>query len=199
VSPGSALLFLMAGLKFMETRTERDGTLIICLAAFLALTQFLYGQSPLSFVMLIVTVLTIAFALHALSGTWKIVGSSRIALESMRPLLRLAATMLLQSLPLALLLFLVFPRLTQPLWGMPSTPARRRAVGRDGARAISELSLSDDIAFHVEFPDKSQVPPNSMRYWRGPVLSQFDGRVWRSMPRPNLGDCRRRGVPIEYW
>ena len=35
--------------------------------------------------------------------------------------------------------------------------------------AISELSLSDDVAFHVDFPDKTFLPTNSMRYWRGPA------------------------------
>jgi hypothetical protein len=126
--PGVALLFLMAGLKFMETRTERDGSLIVCLAAFLALTQFLYMQSPVSAAVLVGTVLMIAFALHALSGTWRVVGNSASRMESMRPLMRLAATMVLQSVPLALLLFLVFPRLSSPLWGLPSDVAAKTGL-----------------------------------------------------------------------
>jgi transglutaminase-like putative cysteine protease len=198
--PGVALLFLMAGLKFMETRTERDGTLIICLAAFLALTQFLYMQSPLTAAVLVATVLMIAFALHALSGTWMIVGNSASRMEALRPLMRLAGTMVLQSVPLALLLFLVFPRLSQPLWGLPSDVAAKTGLSDQmEPGAISELSISDDIAFRVEFPDKSRIPPNALRYWRGPVMAQFDGRVWRAAPRPNLGELPRvRGAPVEY-
>ena len=65
--------------------------------------------------------------------------------------------------------------------------------------SISELSLSDDIAFRVEFADKSRIPPNAFRYWRGPVLSQFDGRVWRTLPRPALGQLvRATGASIDY-
>ena len=198
--PGVALLFLMAGLKFMETRTERDGTLIVCLAAFLALTQFLYMQSPLTAAVLVATVLMIAFALHALSGTWMVIGNSAARMEALRPLMRLAGTMVLQSVPLALLLFLVFPRLSTPLWGLPSDVAASTGLSDTmEPGAISELSISDEIAFRVEFPDKSRIPPNAQRYWRGPVMSQFDGRVWRASPRPNLGEPPRLvGVPVEY-
>ena len=86
--PGVALLFLMAGLKFMETRTERDGTLVICLAAFLAMTQFLYEQSMASAVILVATVLYIAFALHALSGTWARQADGASFIDGLRPLAR---------------------------------------------------------------------------------------------------------------
>jgi len=201
--PGVALLFLMAGLKFMETRTERDGTLVICLAAFLALTQFLYTQSPLAFVMLVATVLMLAFALHAISGTWMVVDNSASRLESLRPLIRLTTTMLLQSVPLAILLFLVFPRLTQPLWGMPAdTSAKTGLSDQMEPGMISELSLSDDIAFHVDFTDPARIPPNALRYWRGPVLTGFDGRTWRAVPRPSLGELPRSGTgrapAVEY-
>jgi len=199
--PGVALLFLMAGLKFMETRTERDGTLVICLAAFLALTQFLYAQSPLSFVWLVAAVLAIAFALHALSGTWRIGPSgSAFRIESLRPLFRLASTMLLQSVPLAILLFLVFPRLTQPLWGMPSDGGSKTGLSEQmEPGSISLLTISDEIAFRVDFTNPMQIPPNSRRYWRGPVLSQFDGVVWRALPRANLGEMSAHsGQRVEY-
>lgn len=198
--PGVALLFLMAGLKFMETRTERDGTLVVCLAAFLAMTQFLYEQSLLAAGILIVTVLTIAFALHALSGTWVRKADGVSIVDALRPLFRLAGIMVLQSVPLALLLFLVFPRLSTPLWGIPTDQGAKTGLSEQMEPGnISELSLSDDIAFHVEFSDKSRIPANAFRYWRGPVLSQFDGRVWRTATRPGPGRfVPATGTQIEY-
>ena len=39
--------------------------------------------------------------------------------------------------------------------------------------SISELSSSDDIAFRVRF--EGAAPPRPQRYWRGPVLHDFDG------------------------
>lgn len=198
--PGVALLFLMAGLKFMETRSERDGTLVVCLAAFLAMTQFLYDQSLPSVAILIVTVLAIAFALHALSGTWARHTDGVAIIDALRPLFRLAGIMVLQSVPLALVLFLVFPRLSAPLWGIPTDLGAKTGLSEQMEPGnISELSLSDEIAFHVEFADKSGIPVNASRYWRGPVLSQFDGRVWRTAPRPGPGRfVPATGAQIEY-
>jgi transglutaminase-like putative cysteine protease len=198
--PSVAMLFLMAGLKFMETRTERDGTVVVCLAAFLALTQFLYEQSLLSVAILIVTVLTIAFALHALSGTWTRKADGVTIIDALRPLFRLAGIMVLQSVPLALVLFLVFPRLSTPLWGIPTDVRAKTGLSEQMEPGnISELSLSDEIAFHAEFTDKSRIPVNASRYWRGPVLSQFDGSVWRTSTRPGRGlIVPATGTQIEY-
>jgi transglutaminase-like putative cysteine protease len=198
--PGVALLFLMAGLKFMETRTERDGTLVICFAAFLAMTQFLYEQSPPAAGILVVTVLAIAFALHALSGTWVRKAAGASLADATRPLLRLAGLMVLQSVPLALLLFVVFPRLSSPLWGIPTDQGAKSGLSEQmEPGSISELSLSDDVAFRVEFADKARIPANASRYWRGPVLSQFDGRAWRTAPRSGAGlIVVPSSTPIDY-
>src|SRR4029079_1064507 len=50
----------------------------------------------------------------------------------------------------------------------------------------SELSTSDDVAFRVRFD--GTAPPMSQRYWRGPVLHDFDGYTWRrgrsAVPQP---------------
>ncbi len=43
--------------------------------------------------------------------------------------------------------------------------------------SISELSVSEDVAFRVRFD--GPAPPPSQRYWRGPVLHDFDGYTWR--------------------
>jgi transglutaminase-like putative cysteine protease len=43
--------------------------------------------------------------------------------------------------------------------------------------SISALSLSDSVAFRVDFV--GPPPPPAQRYWRGPVLTRFDGREWR--------------------
>ena len=41
---------------------------------------------------------------------------------------------------------------------------------------ISELALSDKVAFRVRFD--GDIPRGSDLYWRGPVLNRFDGRRW---------------------
>jgi transglutaminase-like putative cysteine protease len=64
--------------------------------------------------------------------------------------------------------------------------------------AISALSLTDAIAFRVRF--KTATPPRNRLYWRGPVMTDFDGSTWR-VGAPQL---RREmgvdafGAPIDY-
>ena len=87
--------------------------------------------------------------------------------------------MMLQGLPIAAALFLLFPRLASPLWGLPAD--RTAATGlsdRMAPGSISELALNDSVAFRVDFD--GAIPPMRMRYWRGPVLSVFNGREWRA-------------------
>jgi transglutaminase-like putative cysteine protease len=64
---------------------------------------------------------------------------------------------------------------------------------------VSELSLSSDIAFRVRF--EGLLPSPAQRYWRGPVLENFDGRSWRRLPdaaRPARLETRVAGEPIRY-
>jgi protein-glutamine gamma-glutamyltransferase len=45
---------------------------------------------------------------------------------------------------------------------------------------FAKLSGSDELAFRVKF--NGQAPESKQLYWRGPVLSDFDGVVWRVNP-----------------
>ena len=46
--PCVAFLFALIGIKYLETRNARDGTLIVCLACLLIVTPFFYSQSLLA-------------------------------------------------------------------------------------------------------------------------------------------------------
>ena len=78
----------------------------------------------------------------------------------------------------AALLFILFPRVQGPLWGLPQD-AYSATSGLSDTMApgnISRLTLSDAIAFRVEF--EGEPPRRRFLYWRGPVLWDFDGRTW---------------------
>jgi transglutaminase-like putative cysteine protease len=166
---GVALLVIFLALKQLEARAPRDGLAIVLLAYFLTLTQFFENQSiPVALTMLGTLVVTTA-ALANLSDA------------QARPaqLLRLAATLLAQALPFMLALFVLFPRVSGPLWGLP-TDAYSGLTGLSDSMApgaINNLIQSDAIAFRVKFAG----PPPERRelYWRGPVLSRLEGRTWR--------------------
>ena len=178
--PCVAFLFVLVGIKFLEVRTLRDGTLLVCLAIFLLVTPFFYSQSMLAAVAALPAVLAVGGALDALATD-----AGRAPMPSWRASWRRTATMIAQGLPIAAALFLLFPRLASPLWGLPADRAASTGLSeRMAPGSISELALNDAVAFRVDFD--GPIPAMRSRYWRGPVLSIFNGREWRGFS-PVLG------------
>ena len=170
--PSVAFLYILVAIKFLETRTARDGMLLVCLACFLTMTPFFYSQSLFAALAAVPAVLLVGAVLDVLSTP----GDNARAFAA-GAAIRRSATMMLQGLPIAILLFFLFPRLAHPLWGLPSDHAAKTGLSDSMSPGeISELSTSDAVAFRVEFDGR--VPPNRDRYWRGPVFSRFDGRKW---------------------
>ena len=171
--PGILLLMLFSGLKLLETRTHRDAAAAAFLAYFLIITNFLYTQS-------IPTALLMGVALFAITGT--LIGFSAPN-RAPRANLKTAALLLAHAAPAALALFLLFPRVQGPLWGLPQD-AYSALTGLSESMApgnLSSLAQSDAIAFRAEFD--GELPPQALRYWRGPVMWDFDGRTWRIGPQ----------------
>ncbi|MCX7175254.1 MAG: DUF3488 and transglutaminase-like domain-containing protein [Proteobacteria bacterium] len=171
--PGVALLVLLFSLKLLEMRTRRDGFAVVLLGFFLSLTQFFYAQSIVNAALTMAGVTFTTAALVVLNH-WR---------QAPARTLRLAGLMLLQAIPFMLLLFVLFPRVQGPLWGLP-IDAYGGLTGLSDSMtpgSISQLSQSEAIAFRVKFAGKyeNKAPPQTTLYWRGPVLSQFDGRSWR--------------------
>ena len=170
-----ALLTLMLGLKLLESRTSRDFMLVIFIAYFLTVNAFLFGQSMLVAAGMLIPVTGLTAALIGLQKPHARVDQG---LQ-----LRLSLTLLGQAIPLMLVLFVLFPRLPGPLWGVPKDSYKSMTGLSDRMRPgdISELSLSGATAFRVSFA--GALPRPYQLYWRGPVFGFFDGREWRSDPR----------------
>lgn len=168
-NPGVALLAAFLALKQLESRARRDGVTGILLCYFLVLTTFFYSQTIGNALALLAAVLATTAALGSLADS--------------RPpparLLRQSAWLLAQALPFLLLLFVLFPRVSGPLWGLPRD-AHSALTGLSDSMSpgsISSLSQSDAIAFRVRFP--AGPPARHRLYWRGPVLTLYDGQTWR--------------------
>jgi len=169
--PCVAMLFMLTACKFAETRKSGDASLLISLCGFLLLTQYFYSQTILAGIVTLPAVICLGGALFALS--------SRQHQPPAKQVVKKVAKLLLQGLPIALALFLLFPRLPGPLWNLPSDASAQTGLSDSMTPgAISELSQSGAVAFRVEFKDR--IPAPHERYWRGPVLSAFDGRTWES-------------------
>jgi len=167
---GITLLIAMIALKFLESQQRRDGVLIVLLNFFLASSHFLYRQDLSIALYLLPLLLGNSFVLLALYNPT----------QNWRPRVRLLLTLSLQALPLMLLLFLLFPRISGPLWGQ-SNSDNQASSGLSESMSpgnISQLTRSAKTVFRVNFANSP--PPPNQRYWRGPVLWQFDGHTWRS-------------------
>ena len=180
---GVTLLIVMASMKLLEMRTQREVVLSIYLGFFLVLTNFLYSQSiPLGIYLLF----CVWFFVATLVGFHR-VGRTPTVRERLVP----AGLLLLQALPLMAVFFMLFPRIQGPLWALPQD-ARAGMSGLSDSMTpgnISQLIQSEALAFRVQFEDK--IPPYQTLYWRGPVMWIFDGRTWKVSEFS-------RAAPLEY-
>ncbi|MDR2259597.1 MAG: DUF3488 and transglutaminase-like domain-containing protein [Azoarcus sp.] len=167
-APGLTLLVMLLSLKLLETRDMRDIRAVVLLCFFLQFGIFFNDQSPPAAIMALIA------ALAALGGQISFTDPA----SGTRARLKTSALLLAQGLPFMVVLFLLFPRVISPLWGVPhdaSATTGLSDVMTPGS--ISELALSDALAFTAAFD--GPPPPPALRYWRGPVLNDFDGRSWR--------------------
>ena len=164
---GVTLLILLSTLKLLELRAPRDAMVLVYLSCFIIITNFFYSQSiPIALYML--------FTLLAIMATWVHMQTGSLGFK---PRLRIAGVLLLQAIPLSLILFVLFPRVQGPLWGLPQDAYASSGLSDTmSPGSLSKLSLNDAVAFRVTFD--GTVPPREQMYWRGPVLWDFDGSTW---------------------
>jgi len=171
---GITMLVMLMALKTLELRARRDAFVVFFLGFFLVLTHFLYSQSLLTAVWMLISVWALLSAV--------VLAQMPVGQPSLKLAARHAARTTLLGLPVMVLLFVLFPRIA-PLWGIPSD-----SVGRTGLSnqldfgAMSEIANDNSIALRLRF--EGPPPPAQARYFRGPVLAQFDGRSWRPADSP---------------
>ncbi len=192
---GVTMLAVLLTLKTLELRARRDAFVVFFLGFFCMLANFFYTQS----------LVTAASMLIGLLGLLTVLVNAHMPVGK-PPLLVAAKTagwMALLGAPIMVVLFLLFPRLA-PLWGTPG----EAIAGRSGLSAkmqvgtIASLALDDSVALRVKFEGRPPQQPDL--YFRGPVLSTFDGREWTSA-NPDLFSRFRvtaslvvSGEPVRY-
>jgi transglutaminase-like putative cysteine protease len=186
---GVTMLVVLMALKTLELRARRDAMVVFLLGFFLVLTNFLYSQSPLVALAMVVSVWGL---LTALTLAHMPVGVPALATAG-----RVAARAALLGLPVMLMLFLLFPRIA-PLWGLPNDAGGRTGLsGSLTMGGVAELANDDSIALRVRFLDRA--PPRESLYFRGPVLSVFDGRDWTRPRRLDAAaPAELSGRPLRY-
>lgn len=189
---GTSLFVLAMGLKLLEIRTPRDIYLVTYLAFIIASSLFLYEQS-------ILMAAYILFVCCVLLATLVTINSEKpqtlIALKK-------SATIIAQALPIAAVLFVLFPRVEAPRWMLFKNDSQQKLGLNDTLEpgSISDLGLSPELVFRVKF--KGDIPPPGQRYWRGPIYSYTDGKRWTHNSEfninPFLDTPRFRGKAYQY-
>jgi len=175
--PGAALACAMLTLKLTETARRRDALAIVLFASFVLMSALLF-DTGLGFTLLLFACIALLLATlreleprppRDVAPPW------RVAL--MRNL-RSGARSLALAIPLAACAFVFFPRLDSPLWQTPGDAGSRTGINDSMAPgSIHNLLVDDSAAFRVTFD--AAPPPRAQLYWRGPVLTDFDGTTWK--------------------
>ncbi len=192
---GVTMLVVLMTLKMLELRARRDSLVVFFLGFFMVLTHFLYSQSlamALSTLVSVWGLLTALVLAHMPVGRPPLLAAGRVALRSA-----------LWALPLMAVLFVLFPRIA-PLWGMPQDAGGRTGLsGSLRMGGVASLANDDTVAMRLRFAN-GQAPPAEALYFRGPVLSSFDGREWTRLPAALTPSSRHRselrlpGSPVRY-
>jgi protein-glutamine gamma-glutamyltransferase len=173
---GVAMLVLLVAFKTLEMHARRDLYVVVFLSFFLVLTNFFYSQAIGTALLMVASVLALLTTQLSFQFTGRV--------PPFRARLLMGARMLGLAIPIALVLFVVFPRVQGPLWGSPSEDNSGHGGLADhmAPGLMSHLAQSDDVAFRVKFD--GAPPPQPQLYWRGPVFGAFDGQSWtRMQPR----------------
>ncbi|MDT8282818.1 MAG: DUF3488 and transglutaminase-like domain-containing protein [Gammaproteobacteria bacterium] len=174
--PGIALVTLMTLLKLFETWSARDCYVIIYSAFFVIASNFFHSQSLWLIIYVFFVVSYLLSILIALSD--------RLHTLSFQHRFRMASRFIFYAMPFMLILFVLFPRIPGPLWVLPDDAfSSKTGLSEEmSPGSINSLISSSAIAFRVTFDDA--IPSHNQRYWRGAVLSDYDGRTWRRHDAP---------------
>ncbi|MCL1058201.1 DUF3488 and DUF4129 domain-containing transglutaminase family protein [Shewanella gelidimarina] len=165
------LLILGYALKYIEMRNRRDVQVVVLAGYFLIALTFIQQQSLWSTLQLLVVTFINTCVLISLYHDE----------NNFKHAAKLGAKILLQSVPLAIILFVILPRLP-PLWMVPPQGGAKTGLSNTVSFAnITELTRSAELAFRATFSDNTLLQ-NSALYWRAIVMEDYDGTQWLQNP-----------------
>ncbi len=192
--PGVAMAVALMAIKTLELRARRDAFVVFFLGFFLILTQFLYSQSLLVALAMLMSVWGLLSAL--------VLASMPVGKPPLSLVMRVAGKTALLGAPLMVAMFMLFPRIS-PLWGVPQD--NQSSMGLSNTMSfgsVAVLAQNEGVAMRIRF-DGPPVPAQAA-YFRGPVLGRFDGMEW-TVQQPSFpaaltprADLAVRGEAIGY-
>lgn len=167
VDAGVAFLVVCLVAKWLELHQRRDHDVALNLSLFVLASLFLFDQTLTNAVPVLLGTLGTLWALGR-----QVQSSDRAALATVSTTVGLA-------IPLMVVLFLFMPRLP-PLWSVQLAGGQGKTGMTDEIQPgdVAKLSQSSELAFRVVVQE-GQLPQRAQLYWRGLVMSDFDGQRWR--------------------
>ncbi len=185
------LLCLAFCLKLLELQAKKDLYLLVFLGCFVSACQLLFSSTMSAFFYALICILVFHGCLitaqlqsqqqNGSSGQrGKVSAVLKLRWDSSHwRIIKSVLVLFVQGLPIAVVLFLVMPRIGS-LWQVPinSSVAKTGVSDSLSVGDISRLNQDSSPAMRVTFKTKNK-PDNSQLYWRGMVLADFDGKTWR--------------------
>lgn len=164
---GVAFLLLCLAAKWFELKQHRDHDVALNLSLFTLASMLLFDQTLTNAVPVLLAVGVVLWAM------------SRQLLSDNAQALRALTTTVVLAIPLMVVLFLFMPRIP-PLWSVQvaGTQAKTGMSDQIEPGDVAQLSQSSELAFRVVVT-QGQLPARSELYWRGLVMSEFDGQRWQ--------------------
>jgi len=172
IAAGSHLLVMMTFCKLVESESPREHMLLIILSFFIMSTNFLFSQSiPIAIYMFICLFVAIFAFINI---------NQKDARLSFNLKIKTSAKIIAYAIPVMIILFVFFPRISGPLWSTKSDTTQAKTGLSDSMEPgqISNLIYSNELVFRASF--KQTIPSNEQLYWRAITLWNFDGKKWET-------------------
>lgn len=161
-----ALLISFVGLKLIELHSIRDIKFLVFADFYLILSALILVQELWIIPYMLVAIMTnlnVLLYINAPQASLRTTGKKSLQL-------------LLIALPVSLVLFYIFPRVSEPLWRVLSASTPKSGIGDSmSPGAISNLLMDESTALRVRF---LQAPPVLNGYWKGVILDFYSGMSW---------------------
>ncbi|KTD65530.1 transglutaminaseTgpA domain-containing protein [Legionella spiritensis] len=166
-------LLVFIALKSLEVHTTRDLRVLILCHFYLILTVILLNLELWIFIYLLLAVF--ANFLLMLKVTSPAITFKQSAMITTKHLFL--------ALPVSMILFYLFPRLTNPLWQVPAMTETRAGFHEElTLNNMNDLFNDDSKIMRITF--QAAFKPDL--YWRGLVLSRYDGWRWTGVSQNDV-------------
>ncbi len=185
---------LAQGLQLLDARPRRSEFLLVALALFQVILGSSLSDSVLypPLVLLFLASVTWTLLVHTLRMEAAETGDANAASEVIRSdLRRMTIVATCGCMALALVLFLILPRVTTGMLrgGIPNGLAVSGFSDRIRLGVAGRIRKDHSIVLRVESLE-GELPEPAEAYWRGLAFDEFDGRDW-SISTPERGLSRR--------